>query len=69
MFILLTSSQWGAGSRECIGRHIALMEIFRTLALIVPRYSFEMDDEDVSWKNFQFTTFTRMKAVVGNAVE
>ena len=41
-------SQWGAGSRECIGKHIALLEIYRTLEFLVDRYDFKIAEDSVN---------------------
>jgi cytochrome P450 len=57
-------SQWGAGSRECIGKHLAMMEMSRAVAFLVQRYDFEINESDVTWKNFQFTQFSQMLSQV-----
>ncbi|PHH87670.1 hypothetical protein CDD83_8550 [Cordyceps sp. RAO-2017] len=35
---------FGGGSRVCIGRHVALVEIYKTVATIVKRYDIELAD-------------------------
>ncbi|KXX72952.1 Pisatin demethylase [Madurella mycetomatis] len=40
---------FGAGSRVCLGRHLALMEVYKIVATLVNRYDIELDDPAKEW--------------------
>lgn len=41
---------FGAGSRICLGRHLALMEVYKIVALLVNRYDIELEDPEREWE-------------------
>ena len=40
---------FGAGSRMCSGRHIANVEMYKTVATLVTRYRFELVEPEREW--------------------
>ncbi|KAL7628533.1 hypothetical protein AAE478_000048 [Parahypoxylon ruwenzoriense] len=41
---------FGGGSRVCLGKHIAILEIFKTTATIVNKYNIELTEPHRDWK-------------------
>lgn len=41
---------FGAGSRICIGKHLALVEVYKVIATLVTRYKIELAHPDQDWK-------------------
>jgi cytochrome P450 len=41
---------FGGGSRVCIGRHLAALEIYKLVATLVARYRIEMVDPTAEWE-------------------
>ena len=58
------NQKWGAGSRECIGKHIALLEIYRAVEFLILRYDLNISEKNIIWENFQFTPYSKMMASV-----
>lgn len=40
---------FGAGARVCLGRHLALVEIYKVVAMLLGRYDFDIVDVDEEW--------------------
>ncbi|KAK3988501.1 Pisatin demethylase [Cladorrhinum sp. PSN332] len=45
-----TDLSFGGGSRICIGRHLALMEVYKVVATLVNRYDMKLTDPEREWK-------------------
>lgn len=41
---------FGAGSRICIGKHLALMQVYKVVATLVMLYDVELDKPEKEWK-------------------
>lgn len=41
---------FGAGSRTCLGRHVAMMELSKMIPALVLRYDMRLSDPEKSWK-------------------
>jgi cytochrome P450 len=54
---------FGAGSRICLGRHLALMEVYKIVATLVNRYEIELEDPDREWK-VMGSWFTRQEGLI-----
>jgi cytochrome P450 len=44
-----TDLTFGAGSRICIGKHIAIMQVFKVVATLVRRYHMELVEPEKEW--------------------
>lgn len=44
-----TDLTFGAGSRICIGRHIAIMQVFKVVATLIRRYRIELVEPEKEW--------------------
>ncbi|KAI1337030.1 putative PDA-like cytochrome P450 monooxygenase [Xylariaceae sp. FL0016] len=53
---------FGAGSRVCIGKNIALMEVYKVIATLVVRYDIELAEPDAEWE-IQNSFFVRQKGI------
>lgn len=40
---------FGGGSRICLGRHLAMVELYKIVATLVSRYEMELADSDREW--------------------
>lgn len=40
---------FGAGSRACIGRNLALLEVYKVIATLISRYNIQLADADSEW--------------------
>lgn len=41
---------FGAGSRSCIGKHLALLQVYKVIATLVSRYDMELAHPEREWK-------------------
>jgi cytochrome P450 len=41
---------FGGGLRICIGRHFAIVEVYKVVATLVARFEMELVDPDLEWK-------------------
>ncbi|KAK4188577.1 cytochrome P450 [Podospora australis] len=41
---------FGAGSRRCLGQHMALMQVYKVVATLAARYEIELVDKEGEWK-------------------
>lgn len=57
---------FGAGTRTCLGKHIAVLEMNKLIPELVRRYEFELLDDELSCVNHWFTTIdpTRVRVKV-----
>lgn len=48
---------FGAGSRVCLGKNLALLEVYKLIPTLFMKYDFELADPDAEWKvkNVWFT--------------
>ncbi|KAL2020441.1 hypothetical protein VTK56DRAFT_8407 [Thermocarpiscus australiensis] len=54
---------FGGGSRICIGRHLALVEVYKIVATLVNRYGVELADPSREWEVWN-SWFARQKGLV-----
>ena len=47
---VLTNSSLGAGNRVCIGKNLALMEVYKIIPTLLLKYKFELADAKREWK-------------------
>lgn len=56
---------FGGGSRVCIGRNLANMEVYKIVATLVGRYEIELVDPDKEWE-VTGSWFPRQKGLICN---
>ena len=54
---------FGGGSRICLGRHLALVEVYKIVATLVSRYEMELDDPSREWQ-VRGVWFLRQKGLI-----
>lgn len=54
---------FGAGSRICLGRHLALVEVYKIVATLVSRYEMELEDPNREWQ-VRGVWFFRQKGLI-----
>lgn len=45
-----TDLSFGAGSRICLGRHLALLKVYKIVATLINRYDIELVDPNKEWE-------------------
>jgi cytochrome P450 len=59
---VLTTVQFSAGARTCIGRHIAILETCKLIPALLRRFRLELAEPDKEWEIVNYT-FLKPKAV------
>lgn len=63
-----TDLAFGAGSRICTGRHLALLQVHKLVATMVARYEIELTHPEREWE-VTCSWFTRQKGLICNMKE
>lgn len=48
------ASQFGLGSRTCIGRHISFLEMSKLIPLVVRKFDFELEHPEREWNTVNY---------------
>lgn len=54
---------FGSGSRICIGRNLALVEVYKIVATLLNRYDIELDDPEREWR-VECKWFARQRGLI-----
>lgn len=60
-----TELAFGAGARMCMGRHLAMLEVYKMVATLVSRFEIELVDPEKEWK-VVWVWFPRQSGIVCN---